>query len=109
MASIDEKTLDWTHEDPPMSTPLEDVTQYWLTDCISTSLSPSRHLLTPGNIDANGNPAWHIHKPLGLNWILKEAAPVPEVWTETAGNLKSFRQHDEGGRSTAMQRPEALL
>ena len=101
--------LDWTDDDLPIETVLEDVTLYWLTDTISTSLWPYRQLFTPGNIGAHENPAWHINKPLGFSWFPKEIAPVPRAWTATTGDLVFFRQHDSGGHFAALEKPEVLL
>lgn len=109
LAWVGEKMLDWTDEDPSLHVILEDVTLYWLTDTISTSLWPYRQLFTPGNIGAHENPAWHINKPLGFSWFPKEIAPVPRAWTATTGDLVFFRQHDSGGHFAALEKPQELL
>ncbi|KAK3643090.1 hypothetical protein LTR56_010464 [Elasticomyces elasticus] len=109
LAWVGEKMLDWTDEDPAMSTILEDVSLYWLTDTIGTSLWPYRQLFTPGTIGAHENPAWHINKPLGFSWFPKEIAPVPKAWIKTTGDLVWFRQHDKGGHFAALEMPEVLL
>ncbi|KAI8625408.1 Alpha/Beta hydrolase protein [Xylariaceae sp. FL1651] len=109
LAWVGEKFLDWTDADPPLAAILESVTLYWLTECFATSLWPYRQLFTPGVIGAHENPAWHIHKPLGMSWFPFEIAPVPRAWTATTGDLVFFRQHSSGGHFAAMERPDVLL
>lgn len=93
----------------PLPTILADVTLYWLTDSISTSLWPYRQLFTPGNIGAHENPEWFIRKPLGFSWFPKEIAPVPRRWVETTGDVVFYREHARGGHFAALEVPEVLL
>ncbi|KAF4957867.1 hypothetical protein FSARC_11163 [Fusarium sarcochroum] len=109
LAWIGEKFLDWTDDDPPLSTVLESVTLYWLSNCFSTSLWPYRQRFAPGNIGAHDNPEWHLHKPLGMSWFPQEVAPVPKAWTATTGDLVFFRQHEHGGHFAALEHPDILL
>lgn len=44
LAWVGEKFLDWTDEDLPIDQVLEDVSLYWFTNCIATSLYPYRHV-----------------------------------------------------------------
>ncbi|KAK3071411.1 hypothetical protein LTR53_008688 [Teratosphaeriaceae sp. CCFEE 6253] len=109
LAWVGEKMLGWTDEPPALHPILEDVTLYWLTDTIGTSLWPYRQLFTPGNIGAHENPAWFIRKPVGFSWFPKEIAPVPRKWVESTCNLVFWRQHERGGHFAALERPVVLL
>ena len=44
LAWVGEKFLDWTDEDLPLETVLEDVSLYWFTNTIATSLYPYRQV-----------------------------------------------------------------
>ena len=44
LAWVGEKFLDWTDEDLPIETILEDVSLYWFTNTIATSLYPYRQV-----------------------------------------------------------------
>jgi len=111
-----------------LSTILEAISLYWLTETFPTSIYPYRQVHHPlprlevstslnvrdppiahGTISAHDNSAWHIHKPLGYSWFPKELAPTPRSWVATTGDLVFFRQHHSGGHFAAVERPEALL
>ena len=109
LAWVGEKMLDWTDDDLPLATILADVSLYWLTNTIGTSLWPYRQLFTPGNLGAHENPAWHINKPLGFSWFPKEIAPVPRAWIATTGDLVFFRAHEKGGHFAALEQSEVFL
>ncbi|KAF7365286.1 putative epoxide hydrolase [Mycena venus] len=111
LAWIGEKFMDWTDEDPPMTTILESVSLYWFTDTISTSFYPYRNT-TPvdkNHIDLSNNPKWHITKPFGYSAFPKEILQSPRRWIETTGKLDFYREHDKGGHFAAIERPETLL
>jgi microsomal epoxide hydrolase len=44
LAWVGEKFLDWTDDDLPIEKVLEDISLYWFTNCIATSLYPYRHV-----------------------------------------------------------------
>lgn len=95
-ARIGEKFLDWTDKDPALDTILQSVTLYWLTDTISRSFYPYRHLhVALGNVGVHGNPIWYIHKPLGFSLFPKDLCPVPRSWIQTTGDLVFFREHSQ--------------
>ncbi|KAJ9616865.1 hypothetical protein H2200_000585 [Cladophialophora chaetospira] len=109
LAWVGEKFLDWTDDDLPVEQLLEDVSLYWFTNCIATSLYPYRHLFTPGVIGAHENPKNYVNKPLGYSWFPQELAPIPRSWAATTGNLVFYRQHDKGGHFAALEQPDVLL
>ncbi|KAF2173377.1 hypothetical protein M409DRAFT_61817 [Zasmidium cellare ATCC 36951] len=109
LAWVGEKMLEWTDTPLPLLTILADVTLYWLTDSISTSLWPYRQLFTPGNVGAHENPEWFIRKPMGFSWFPKEIAPVPRRWVETTRDAVFYREHESGGHFAALEVPEVLL
>jgi microsomal epoxide hydrolase len=109
LAWVGEKFLEWTDDDPPLHTILEDVSLYWLTGCAATCLYPYRQLFTPGYVVAHEKKEWRINKPLGFSWFPKEIAPVPRVWAATTGDLVFWRQHEKGGHFAALEVPEVLL
>ena len=131
LAWVGEKFLDWSDEDLPVEQLLEDLSLYWFTNCIATSLYPYRHvstttccaigspilpmltlylqLFTPGIIGAHENPKNHITKPMGYSWFPQELAPIPRSWAATTGDLVFYRQHDKGGHFAALETPEVLL
>ncbi|KAH8807642.1 Alpha/Beta hydrolase protein [Xylogone sp. PMI_703] len=108
LAWIAEKFLQWSDEDPPISTILESVTLYWLTGTFPRSIYPYRQLFTPGNIGAHENPKWYVRKPFGYSYFPMELAPIPRLWAATTGNLVFFRQHVKGGHFAALECPEIL-
>lgn len=60
-------------------------------------------------VGAHENPKWHIGKPFGFSWFLKELATVPRVWVETTGELVWWRSRKKGGQFAAVERSEVLL
>ncbi|KAF2136230.1 uncharacterized protein K452DRAFT_237850 [Aplosporella prunicola CBS 121167] len=96
LAWIGEKFLTWTDADPTLSTILESVSLYWLTDTYPTSIYTYRQFNTGD-------------KPFGFSWFPYELAPVPRAWAATTGNLVFYRQHDAGGHFAALEKPKLLL
>ncbi|KAK7048295.1 putative epoxide hydrolase [Favolaschia claudopus] len=111
LAWLGEKFMEWTDEDPSISTILEFVSFYWFTDTIATSFYPYRDT-TPvekDHVDLSTNPKWHIEKPFGFSAFPKEILPSPRAWIETTGNLVFYREHEKGGHFAAKEVPETLL
>ncbi|GME34403.1 Alpha/Beta hydrolase protein [Neofusicoccum parvum] len=105
LAWIGEKFQEWTDEDLPLTTILESVSLYWLTDTFPTSIYPYRELFGP---DADrGYP--YCEKPTGYSWFPMELAPIPKAWVETTADLVWHKQHTKGGHFAALERPDALL
>lgn len=95
LAYLGEKFLAWVDKPLPLDTILTDISLYWLTQTIPTSLYPYPQVFTPGNINPHDDPKWHLTKPFGFSWFPKEIAPIPRAWAETTGNLVFYRQHTE--------------
>ncbi|CAG8960984.1 hypothetical protein HYFRA_00002523 [Hymenoscyphus fraxineus] len=95
MTYLGEKFLAWVDKPLPIDTILTDISLYWFTQTIITSLYPYPQVFTPGNISPHDDPKWHLNKPFGLSWFPKEIAPIPRAWAETTGDLVFFRMHDE--------------
>ena len=106
---VGEKFLVWSDQSPSIETILGDVTLYWLTNTISTSLyhyrsTAGRYASTSFKMpDLNAN-----KKPVGYSLFAKEIQPIPKVAAEKLCNLVWFRRHDKGGHFAALEQPEVF-
>jgi len=104
---VGEKFLVWSDTDPSMDVILSDVTLYWLTNTISTSLyhyrtSAGRRAAKVFQMPQTGD------KPVGYSLFKKEIHPIPRVVAEKMCNLVWFAKHEEGGHFAALEQPKVF-
>ena len=97
---IGEKFLEWTDTTPPLTPILTDISLYWFTSCILTSLHPYRQL--------HSIPPTYITKPVGFSFFPHELFPGIRHVLEKSANLVTYEQHERGGHFAALEKPEEL-
>lgn len=114
LAWIGEKYLEWSDAASrlPLSTILAEVSLYWFTGCMPTSIYPYEEdfLQVPhpkGYFHAQAH--LFVDKPLGYSYFPRELAPMPRSWVGRTGRLCWFRGHEEGGHFPALERPGEML
>ncbi|KAB8349429.1 hypothetical protein FH972_023456 [Carpinus fangiana] len=107
---ISEKFLEWTDQDPPLSSILDSVSLYWFTESFPRAIYPYRQYFDPAASEVfYGSADYRTTKPLGYSWFPLELAPLPKAWVSTVGNLVWHKQHESGGHFAAMEKPKELL
>lgn len=97
----------WSDHDPPLDVILANVTLYWLTNSISTSLYHYR-------TSAGRRAAETFERPdlantkVGYSLFKKEIHPIPKIVAEKMCNLVWFEKHEEGGHFAALEQPQVL-
>ncbi|KAF2756486.1 alpha/beta-hydrolase [Pseudovirgaria hyperparasitica] len=108
LAWVGEKFLTWVDKPLPLSTILDDIALYWLTETIAKSLYAYRTDYAFKQIGGHGNPDYKLPN-FGYSSFPKELANIPKAWVETSGNLTFYKEHDQGGHFAALEQPELLL
>ncbi|KAI9318090.1 Alpha/Beta hydrolase protein [Dichotomocladium elegans] len=114
MAWILEKYHNWTHrasEDQilPDTVTTEDfltqVTIYWLTNSISTSI----RLYHDAIHEFNNNQRVYIDVPMGAAIYAGEMLKIPREWAQAEANLQQWIEYDIGGHFPALEVPEIFV
>ncbi|KAK5712550.1 hypothetical protein LTR17_017931 [Elasticomyces elasticus] len=106
---IGEKFLQWSDTSPPLNEILDSISLYWFTDSFPRAIYPYRQCFGPEPSFFHPDAEWHIKKPMGYSWHLKELTPVPKDWVAKSGNLVWYWGHDEGGHFAAMEKPKLFV
>lgn len=111
LAWIGEKHLDWTDVKPTINNVLEQVTLYYFTNTIATSISYYRYIFLPEY--SGSSPSLRLQKPLGFSSFPKELVRCPESWAKTTVSKETefyFWDHTDGkgGHFPASENPEQL-
>ncbi|KAJ8114567.1 hypothetical protein OPT61_g3578 [Boeremia exigua] len=101
LAWIGEKFLEWSDNDPDISHILTNISLYWFTSSILTSLYPYRQLQELGTMG-------YIEKPVGFSFFPNELFPGIKHMLEKRANLVTYEQHEIGGHFAALEQPREL-
>ncbi|KAJ4988845.1 epoxide hydrolase 6 [Stagonosporopsis vannaccii] len=101
LAWIGEKFLEWSDTDPDLQHILTDISLYWFTSSILTSLQPYRQM-------SNASGLGYIEKPVGFSFFPYELFPGIKNVLEKNVNLVTYEQHESGGHFAALEKPEEL-
>ncbi|KAF1926207.1 putative epoxide hydrolase [Didymella exigua CBS 183.55] len=107
LAWIAEKLIEWTDTTPPLDHILTNITLYWYTSSILTSLYPYRQLFSKV-LGAAAVPNVYISKPTGFSFFPHELSPGFKRVVEKGVNLVTYEEHEHGGHFAALEQPEAL-
>lgn len=100
---IGEKFLEWSDTDPELSHILTNISLYWFTSSILTSLQPYRQLQGPSSVSLT-----YIDKPVGFSFFPYELFPGIKHVLEKNANLVTYEQHESGGHFAALEKPAEL-
>ncbi|KAF3002630.1 hypothetical protein E8E13_009034 [Curvularia kusanoi] len=103
LAWIGEKFLEWSDTDPSLDHILTNISLYWFSNCILTSLQPYRQLHGQSQISLK-----HISKPVGFSFFPYELFPGIKYLLEKNANLVTYEQHERGGHFAALEKPQEL-
>ncbi|PSN61440.1 epoxide hydrolase-like protein [Corynespora cassiicola Philippines] len=102
LAWIGEKFLEWSDTDPHLSHILTNVSLYWFTSSILTSLHPYRQL------HGAGVSLTYIEKPVGFSFFPYELFPGIKHVLDKNANIVTYEQHESGGHFAALEKPQEL-
>ncbi|QXI50718.1 epoxide hydrolase family protein [Pseudomonas alvandae] len=107
LAWMGEKILSWCDPSAPIDRGwlLTNVTLYWLTNCIGSSLRPYVEGSRRPLVLASGE---RIKPPLGVTLFPKELPLPPRSWVERGYNVQRWTQMPRGGHFAALEQPELL-
>jgi microsomal epoxide hydrolase len=112
LAWIAEKLIRWSDISPPLTTILDFVTLYYLTDTIPRNLYRYREVSIPGQKRPEF-PVLPGGKTLGFSSFEREISVPPRSWAEAwvggKEKLAFYRYHEKGGHFAALEVPEVLL
>jgi microsomal epoxide hydrolase len=112
LAWISEKLIRWSDVSPPLTTILDFVTLYYLTDTIPRNLYSYREMFIPGQKRLEF-PVLPEGKMLGFSSFEQEISVPPRSWAEAwvggKEKLAFYRYHENGGHFAALEVPEVLL
>ncbi|KAG9205567.1 hypothetical protein G6514_008209 [Epicoccum nigrum] len=100
LAWIGEKFLEWSDTDPSLTHILTNISLYWFTSSILTSLQPYRQLRSVAPT--------YVAKPVGFSFFPYELFPGIRHVLEKNANLVSYEQHEAGGHFAALEKPREL-
>ena len=100
---IGEKFLEWSDTDPHIDHILTNISLYWFTSSILTSLQPYRQLH-----GQSGFKLTYIEKPIGFSFFPYELFPGIKHVLEKNGNIVTYEQHESGGHFAALEKPKEL-
>jgi microsomal epoxide hydrolase len=100
---IGEKMLEWTDVDPTIDTILTNVSLYWFTGSLPTSLYIYRQLFGPKRLRYQ-----HTSTPIGVSIFPYELLPGIKSLIEKECNVVFYKVHDRGGHFAALEQPELL-
>ncbi|KAH6857668.1 epoxide hydrolase-like protein [Alternaria alternata] len=92
LAWIGEKMLEWTDVDPTIDTILTNVSLYWFTGSLPTSLYIYRQLFGPKRLRYQ-----HTSTPIGVSIFPYELLPGIKSLIEKECNVVFYNVHDRGG------------
>ncbi|KAH6643082.1 epoxide hydrolase-like protein [Boeremia exigua] len=103
LAWIGEKFLEWSDTDPDLSHILTNISLYWFTSSILTSLQPYRQLHGQSGISFV-----YIEKPVGFSFFPYELFPGIKHVLDKGANIVTYEQHESGGHFAALEKPKEL-
>lgn len=113
LAWIGEKMHRWTDTTPPLTTILDMVSLYYLTDTIPRNLYSYREIFGLGDAPQRESLPIPDGKGFGFSGFEHEIYLPPRAWAEhgIGGKEKmlTWTFHEKGGHFAALEQPEALL
>lgn len=100
---IGEKFHEWTDTTPDPDHILTNISLYWYTSSILTSIQPYRQLFSPSPPELP-----YIAKPVGFSYFPHELIPGIKHVLEKNCNLATYNKHEHGGHFAALEQPAEL-
>jgi hypothetical protein len=97
--------IEWSDTTPPLADMLTNISLYWFTNSVLTSIQPYRQLPTGVGKKFQFE---YVSKPVGFSRFPQEPMPAIRHIVEKGNNLVAWTEHDRGGHFAALEVPSLL-